>query len=120
LTDLLKEYRYQAETRYRYQLYKRVEFPFLQSMGIKHIFEPAQDLEYGDLGILHLQWTVEDDVKYWKSTWYDNPMEVIALAQSIQKAKEKYIDENKIIDAQIRFMEFKNPGERVSGTILLT
>ena len=104
MSSILKELRYQAETRFRLELYKRVEFPFLQSLNVKHIFQPLDDLEYGDLGILHLQYIVEDDNSYWKSTWYENPMQVIAIAQSIQEEKEKLINEKTIINAQIRYM----------------
>ena len=74
-------------------------------MNVKHIFQPLDDLEYGSLRILHLAYTVDGDNRYWKGTWYDNPMEVIGLAQSIQEQKEKIIDENAIINAQIRYME---------------
>lgn len=104
LSGILQELRYQAETRFRLELYKKVEFPFLQSINVKHIFQPLDDLEYGNLGVLHLAYTVDGDNRYWKSTWYDNPMEVIGLAQSIQEEKEKIIDENAIINAQIRYM----------------
>ena len=104
MSDVLIELRYQAETRYRYTLYKKPEFPFLQSIGVKHIFHFAEDTEYGTLGTLHLQFVEEQDNKYWKGTWYDNQMEVIALAQSIQLQKEKLINEDAIINAQIRYM----------------
>ena len=102
---ILKELRYQAETRFRFTLYKRPEFRWLQSMNIKHIFQPLDDLEHGSLGILHLQFVNEDGNKYWKGTWYENAIEVFAVAQEIQNKKEEYIDENKIIDAQIRYMK---------------
>ena len=35
----LKKIRSQTEVQYKLMLYKRPEFPFLQSMGIKHLIQ---------------------------------------------------------------------------------
>ena len=34
-----KELRYAMETQFRYKFYKSPEFPFLPSLGIRHIFQ---------------------------------------------------------------------------------
>ena len=50
-----KELRYAMETQFRYKLYKSPEFPFLPSMGIRHIFQGFEEKEeLGFIGILAL------------------------------------------------------------------
>ncbi len=61
------ELRYVMETQFRYKFYKSPEFPFLPSMGIRHIFQGFEHkAEFGSniedlgfIGILHLWWTLE-------------------------------------------------------------
>ena len=42
------------ETQYRYKFYKSPEFPFLPSMGLRHIFQgfEAKEEELGFIGML--------------------------------------------------------------------
>jgi len=86
----LQELRKGFEMQFRYKFYRDPKFPFLKSIGIKHIIQgfehPHEDV--GFVGILHLWWvpdptgTVTD---IWESEWLDTPHEGIALAQALDK-----------------------------------
>jgi len=93
-----KELRYAMETQFRYKFYKSPEFPFLPSLGIRHIFQgfEAKEEELGFIGMLHLWWTNEDNgIKYdnpryfvkgtWHGEWFDRPEDGIKKAIEIQK-----------------------------------
>ena len=110
-----KELRYAMETQFRYKFYRSTEFPFLPSLGIRHIFQgfEAKEEELGFIGMLHLWWTNEDDgIKYdnpkyfvkgiWHGEWLDDPMEGIKKAMQIQK--EVLWDENKLIQVHHEFL----------------
>ena len=104
------ELRIAMETQFRYNFYNSTEFPFLQSIGVKHIIQgfEAPD-ELGFIGILHLWWSPdESDIVYdkprkfkaigtWNGEWLDRPEEAIELAIQIQKSRP--YDENKLIQA---------------------
>lgn len=101
---LLKELRYQHLTKFRFGLYKRPEFPFLQSVGVNDLFQAFTDKEYGYIGTVRLQYDSES--KAWIEEWYEKMEDIIAIAESIQQAKQEnhFADENKIIDAHINYM----------------
>ena len=93
----LQELRKGFEMQFRYKFYRDPKFPFLKSIGIKHIIQgfehPHEDV--GFVGILHLWWvpdptgTVTD---IWESEWLDTPQEGIALAQTL--------DTNRVYDVE--------------------
>jgi hypothetical protein len=110
-----KELRYAMETQFRYKFYKSPEFPFLPSMGIRHVFQgfEAKEEELGFIGMLHLWWTNEDDgIKYdnpkyfvkgiWHGEWFDRPEDGILKALQVQK--EKFWDENKLLQIHHKFL----------------
>ena len=84
----LQEIRKGFEMQFRYKFYRDPKFPFLKSIGIKHVIQgfehPHEDV--GFIGMLHLWWvpdptgTVTD---IWESEWLDTPQEGIALAQML-------------------------------------
>ena len=86
----LQELRKAFEMQFRYKFYRDPKFPFLKSIGIKHVIQgfehPSDDV--GFIGMLHLWWvpdptgTVTD---IWESEWLDTPHEGIALAQALDK-----------------------------------
>tara|TARA_B100002019_G_scaffold273322_1_gene269322 strand:- start:8370 stop:8741 length:372 start_codon:yes stop_codon:yes gene_type:complete len=116
--DVLSEVRFQAETIFRLALYKRPEFNFLHSLGIRHIFETITDKEYGFLGILYLKYTVDVDYTlYWKSHWFDKANEAVELAEKLQD--EKIINEDKIVDYQQHYIDMIY-GRKNTGIILLS
>ena len=134
-----KELRYAMETQFRYKFYKSPEFPFLPSMGIKHIFQgfEAKEEELGFIGMLHLWWTNEDNgIKYdnpryfvkgtWHGEWFDKPEEGVKRAIEIQK--ECIYDTNKLLQVHHEFLnelrrreaetKFKEEAEEMDGPIL--
>ena len=108
-----EELRYAMETQFRYKFYKSPEFPFLPSMGIRHIFQGFEHKEeLGFIGMLHLWWTNEDDgIKYdnpkyfvkgiWYGEWFDTPEE--GIEKAIQVQKEILWDENKLLQVHHEF-----------------
>ena len=94
-----KELRYAMETQFRYKFYKSPEFPFLPSLGIRHVFqgfEAKEEEDDGFIGMLHLWWTNEDNgIEYdnpryfvkgtWHGEWFDRPEDGIKKAIQLQK-----------------------------------
>ena len=92
----LQELRKGMELQFRYKFYKDPKFPFLKSLGIKHViqgFDAGDDV--GFIGMLHLWWvpdptgTVTD---IWESEWIDTAHEGIALAQTLDKNRVYDVD----------------------------
>ena len=56
------ELRVSLEQQFRYSFYRDPKFPFLQSIGIKDVFQAfgSDNDEIGYIGTLHLHWTSED------------------------------------------------------------
>ena len=116
--EILVELRYQEETKFRYALYKRPEFLFLQSIGMKNIFHSCMVKDYGFIGCLHLQYTVDKNTgAYWKSSWMEDLDEVIAIAEAIQN--KKIINEDRIIDYHLHYLDMIY-GRKQSGIVLLS
>ena len=101
----LQELRKGMEMQFRFKFYKDTKFPFLKSIGIKHViqgFEHPSD-EVGFIGMLHLWWvpdptgTVTD---IWESEWLDTPHEGIALAQSLDN--NRMFDVGKLVQAHAK------------------
>ena len=111
----LEELRYAMETQYRYRFYNSPEFPFLPSMGIRHVFQgfEAKEEELGYIGMLHLWWTNEDNrIEYdnpryfvkgtWHGEWFDKPEDGIGKAIQIQKENTS-IDLQKLLQVHFDF-----------------
>ena len=112
--EMRDELRYAMNTQFRYKLYRDPTFPFLHSMGIRHIiqgFEAKEEL--GFVGVLHLWYENNSgELSYhtkdkhfvagdWKHEWLDKPEDAIELAIQIQK--DKPYDENKLIQIAIEY-----------------
>ena len=112
--NLQKELRYAMETQFRYKFYKSPEFPFLPSIGIRHIFQGFEHQEKHEyVGMLHLWWTNEDDgIEYdnpkyfakgiWHGEWFDKPEDGIKKAIQIQSGATLW-DENKLLQVHLEF-----------------
>ena len=102
--EILKELRYQYLVQFRLSLYKRPEFPFLQCLGVNDIFQAFTDEEHGYIGTVRLRYDREH--KAWMEEWYEDMMDVIGLAESIQQHKDEnhFAVESKIMNAHIQYM----------------
>ena len=102
-------FRYAMETQFRYKFYQDVQFPYLQSLGIDHVFQGFGNEEHGFIGMIHLWWVNEDSgIVYdhpkkgpvaikgiWKSEWFNTPEQGVLAAQKIEK--ERIYDEQKLV-----------------------
>ena len=102
-------FRYAMETQFRYKFYQDVQFPYLQSLGVDHVFQGFGNEEHGFIGMLHLWWVNEDSgIAYdhpkkgpvaikgiWRSEWFDTPEQGVLAAQKIEK--ERIYDEQKLV-----------------------
>ena len=102
-------FRYAMETQFRYKFYQDVQFPYLQSLGVDHVFQGFGNEEHGFIGMIHLWWVNEDSgIVYdhpkkgpvaikgiWKSEWFDTPEQGVLAAQKVEK--ERIYDEQKLV-----------------------
>jgi hypothetical protein len=74
------------EVQFREQLIRRPEFPFLQSIGTKDIFQPFAHHTKGTFfGTLHLVWV---SGKTWKrETWFDTQEECEDFIRELHRNK---------------------------------
>ena len=112
-------FRYAMETQFRYKFYQDVQFPYLQSLGIDHVFQGFGNEEHGFIGMIHLWWVNEDSgIVYdhpkkgpvtikgiWRSEWFDTPEQGILAAQKIEK--EKIYDEQKLVFLMQNYLQQK-------------
>jgi hypothetical protein len=115
--SLQSELRNAMEVQFRHKFYNDIQFPYLHSLGIKHVLQGFGNEETGFVGILHLWWVNENsgivydnprkslvEIKgIWKSEWLDHPHEAIKLAQRIEE--EKPYHENMLIEVHRRRIE---------------
>ena len=121
-----KELRKGLEQQFRFKLYQDPKFPFLASMGLKHLFQSFEAEETGYIGTLHLTWTNEDgepsyctkDKHYvsgfWKADWIDDPVEAIKEAIECEKKYNPYTE--KLIRAHVKESEIES--ERLAKKML--
>ena len=104
----LQELRKAFEMQFRYKFYREPQFPFLKSIGIKHViqgFEHPHE-EVGFVGILHLWWvpdptgTVTD---IWESEWLNTPYEGISLAQTLNQ--NRVFDVEKLVQTHTQAIQ---------------
>ena len=110
------ELRHAMEVQFRYKFYNDVQFPYLQSLGIRNVLQGFGNEDVGFIGILHLWWVNEDSgIVYdnpkkgpvaikgiWKSEWLNHPQDAIALAQKIQDKKP--YDQDKMMQVQQNYI----------------
>ena len=111
----LKEIRKGLEQQFRFKLYKDPKFPFLHSMGIKHLFQSFDAQEDGYIGTLHLWWSNESgEPSYhtkdkhfisggWYSEWIDDATKPVELAMECEKKNNQYAE--KLIRAFVKEQE---------------
>ena len=101
----ITEIRKGLEQQFRFRLYKDPKFPFLHSMGMKHMFQGFDAQEDGYIGTLHLWWSNESGEPsyhtnnkqflsgYWKSEWIDDATEAIELAIECERKNNPYAEQ---------------------------
>ena len=114
----LKEIRKGLEQQFRFKLYKDPKFPFLHSMGIRHLFQSFDAKEDGYIGTLHLWWTNKSgEPSYhtkdkhfisggWYSEWIDDALEAIKYAIECEKKHNPYTE--KLIEVHRREEELQS------------
>jgi len=114
--DELQKVRKNTELQYKLMLYKRPEFPFLQSMGTKHIIQEFKTEEQIYLGTLHLWWTNQQDntlfysvnhtgpkVKgTWNTEWFNSLQEGREFMELIHK--DSIVNKMKLIEIATQYM----------------
>ena len=89
------------EMQFRYKFYQDTTFPYLQSLGIRDVFQGFGNDDVGFIGMLHLWWVPEESnihydnpkefpvkiLGFWKGEWFDTPEEGLALAEKIENDK---------------------------------
>ena len=82
----IEQIRFSLEVQFREQLIRRPEFPFLQSIGTKDIFQPFKHHTEGTFfGTLHLVWI---SGKTWKrETWFDTQEECEDFIRELHRNK---------------------------------
>lgn len=112
-------FRYAMETQFRYKFYQDVQFPYLQSLGVDHVFQGFGNEEHGFIGMIHLWWVNEDSgIVYdhpkkgpvaikgiWKSEWFDTPEQGVLAAQKVEK--ERIYDEQKLVFSMQNYLQQK-------------
>ena len=112
----LQKIRSQTEMQYKLMLYKRPEFPFIQSMGIKHLIQDFNADNNVYIGTLHLWWTNEQDnnlyysVNYtgtkvrglWKTEWFNSVEEGRSFMQKV--ANDSILDLQKVVEVHMKFL----------------
>ena len=122
----LKEIRKGLEQQFRFKLYKDPKFPFLHSMGIKHLFQSFDAQEDGYIGTLHLWWSNESgepshhskDKHFISGGWYgeliNDATEAIELAMECEKKNNPYAE--KLIEVHRKEAELQS--ERLAKKML--
>jgi len=111
----LKEIRKGLEQQFRFKLYKDPKFPFLHSMGLKHLFQSFDAQEDGYIGTLHLWWSNESgEPSYhtkdkhfisggWYGEWINDATKAIELAMECERKNNPYAE--KLIRAFVKEQE---------------
>ena len=122
----LKEIRKGLEQQFRYKLYQDPKFPFLPSMGLKHLFQSFDAQEDGYISTLHLWWSNKyGEPSYctkdkhfisggWYAEWIDDAAESIKLAMECEKKYNPYSEQ--LIRAQVKEAELQS--ERLAKKML--
>ena len=84
-------FRQAMEVQFRHRMSKDINFPFLQSLGIKDVLQGFGNEEVGFIGVLHLKWSSGE----WVSTWYDSPEDGHRIAEEIES--QNIIDTEKVM-----------------------
>ena len=107
------------EMQFRYKFYQDTVFPYLQSLGVKNVFQGFGNDEEGFVGMLHLWWVPEESnihydnpkkwpvkiIGVWKGEWFDTPEEGFELAGKIEQDRNKVYDTNKLLSNHQKYLK---------------
>ena len=117
--DQMAQIRTALEMQFRYKFYQDVTFPYLQSMGIRDVFQGFGNEEEGFIGMLHLWWVNEDSnihydnpkewpvkiIGVWKAEWFDTAKEGMEAAQKVEEERNKIYDTNKMLSIHQEYLK---------------
>ena len=124
--NTIAEIRKGLEQQFRFKLYKDPKFPFLPSMGLKHLFQSFDAQEDGYIGTLHLWWSNESgEPSYhtkdkhfisggWYSEWINDALEAVKFAVECEKKNNPYSEA--LIRAHVKETELES--ERLAKKML--
>ena len=105
--EALDHIRFFLEVQYREKLVHKPEFPFLQSIGMKDIFQGFKHPSGKYLGMLHLKWS---SGKTWlREGWFDSKEEAEDFIRKLYE--EKPVDTEKLY--QIHYEYKKKVEEKI-------
>jgi hypothetical protein len=105
--EALDHIRFFLEVQYREKLVHKPEFPFLQSIGMKDIFQGFKHPSGKYLGMLHLKWS---SGKTWlREGWFDSKEEAEDFIRKLYE--EKPVDTEKLY--QIHYEYQKKVEEKI-------
>ena len=107
------------EMQFRYKFYQDTVFPYLQSLGVKDVFQGFGSDETGWLGMIHLWWVPEESnihydnpknwpvkiIGVWKSEWFDTAKEGMEAAQKVEEERNKIYDTNKMFNIHHEYVK---------------
>ena len=103
----LDHIRFSLEVQYRETLVRKPEFPFLQSIGMKDIFQGFKHPSGKYLGMIHLKWSSE---KTWlRKNWFDTKEDAEDFIRKLYE--EKPVDTEKLY--QIHYEYQKKVEEKI-------
>ena len=107
--EALDHIRFFLEVQYREKLVHKPEFPFLQSIGMKDIFQGFKHPSGKYLGMLHLKWS---SGKTWlREGWFDSKEEAEDFIKKLYE--EKPVDTKKLY--QIHYEYQKKVEEKIKA-----
>lgn len=119
-TDQITELRESLEVQFRYKFYTDMRFPYMQSLGVDHVF---QSFEHNGqpIGVLHLWYDTTKELteeNIWRSEWIDSALEAIRHAQMVSEAR--MYDENLVVHANLDYIQSKygDPSQQLVGMLI--
>lgn len=107
--EALDHIRFFLEVQYREKLVHKPEFPFLQSIGMKDIFQGFKHPSGKYLGMLHLKWS---SGKTWlREGWFDTKEDAEDFIRKLYE--EKPVDTEKLY--QIHYEYQKKVEEKIKA-----
>ena len=105
--DELEKVRFFLEVQYREKLVHKPEFPFLQSIGMKDIFQGFKHPSGTYLGMLHLKWS--SGTTWLREGWFDSKEEAEDFIRKLYD--EKIVDILSKICSGVYFTFFDQKSE---------